>query len=727
MNDAKESNFLPLGSPSLIKSLCALIVLLLGVYFYFFEAFISLSQKLIGGFSGDAGIYLWLVKRNSSELFTLPWFDTNAFYPYIKSLAWSDNFIAPSIVFGAINSVVADDILSWNILMLGALLLNGYATFRLLYSITARFDVSLAAGICALSFLPIVSHLGHPQLVFFFLVIYFISSLLRFLSSASLWSALLTGLLVTLTFLTSVYYAVFEGLILGSICVALALAKPHFFSRSKTVRFFIGLTLGLFPLVPFALPYLTTKAIFGGRGLYEAFYFSANAASYFSTSDWSRWYAGLSGLSHSEASLFGGAFIILGIFFALPRFTEIDRLKKLRALVLAFFVVFFASSFLSPYYSMLKWLVFLSGWGVIVTLGQSLRTLGCLEKERGVLVLTNRAMLGMLLFSSFVFIFCSFGPLGNPEKNQWAPGFYSFLYYLVPGFEGVRAISRAGIVAMYFVLILYFLSIWRLVESQRYARAKWLLYCLLALPCLEQALAKFPLESYTKAPEIVTSNIALTDREVTLALPYAGKITKDGGAESWVDFATKNVTFMNWFLGTNRWLVNGYSGLKSKITRELPKGLANFPDDRSIKTLSSLGALSKIFIFPHMISDYSEEVFTSKLALYKDQLKILSRDSAGNFLIGFAPRVLISPDFRVVVPGDVLSLDISLEKSSTCPKTPVVVQMTDSVLEGKEIASFTLQNKTETFSLPLSKALNARWIGFRSADCPLYYTGVGFK
>src|SRR5690606_29944065 len=62
-----------------------------------FSALLHISTHYIGGFQGDAGLYSWLTNLNSQN-FLFPWFETNGFYPYGYSLAWSDNFILPSLL-----------------------------------------------------------------------------------------------------------------------------------------------------------------------------------------------------------------------------------------------------------------------------------------------------------------------------------------------------------------------------------------------------------------------------------------------------------------------------------------------------------------------------------------------------------------------------------------------------------------------------------------------------
>jgi len=50
--------------------------------------------------------------------------------------------------------------------------------------------------------------------------------------------------------------------------------------------------------------------------------------------------------------------------------------------------------------------------------------------------------------------FIALGPLGNPEKHQWAFGVYRAWYALLPGFDSVRAIGRIGVLTAFALSVL---------------------------------------------------------------------------------------------------------------------------------------------------------------------------------------------------------------------------------------------------------------------------------
>src|SRR5262249_26811995 len=148
----------------------------------------------IGGAQRDAGLYSWLMEINARDLLRMPWFSTKAFYPYAHSLAFSDNFIFPSLVASPFLEIGVPPGLVFNLIILCAELLTGYGTFRVAYALTADFASSLIAGSGFIAFAYFTAHLGHPQLQFAFFFPYFVLAFLSFFARPSYGRAFLSGL-----------------------------------------------------------------------------------------------------------------------------------------------------------------------------------------------------------------------------------------------------------------------------------------------------------------------------------------------------------------------------------------------------------------------------------------------------------------------------------------------------------------------------------------------------
>ena len=148
-----------------ISAICAFVGLLIILRW---DAVLNISTHYVGGSERDAGFYMWLAKSNLRDLVSYPWFNTAAFYPYTRTLAWSDNFILPSFLMGLLPLGASRPALAWNIVLLGAGFLNGYLTFRLCYKLSGDFGASFAGGALFMGLSWFSGNLGHPQLQFVF-------------------------------------------------------------------------------------------------------------------------------------------------------------------------------------------------------------------------------------------------------------------------------------------------------------------------------------------------------------------------------------------------------------------------------------------------------------------------------------------------------------------------------------------------------------------------------
>ena len=256
-----SDNFLPDYSLSLKRKLKAAAFFLLLLFSYRYESILKIQAHYLGTPNSDAGLYLWLFKSNLQDLFSLTWFNTKGFYPYTQSLAWSDNFILPSIIAWPFVKLGVSITIAYNAILLLANFLNAYLTFRFSYQISKFYLGSILAGTCFFSFPFLSMHLGHPQLQFAFWIPLTLIFFFKAFNTRHFLYALLTGLIVFLSFLTSVYYTFFILVLLKLIFLSLLLQKKAYFTLSKLGRWASGFTLGFAPIVFFAFPYLAVKEL----------------------------------------------------------------------------------------------------------------------------------------------------------------------------------------------------------------------------------------------------------------------------------------------------------------------------------------------------------------------------------------------------------------------------------------------------------------------------------
>ncbi len=695
-----EKQFILLHPIPLVLCLRGAVVLLVALVILRWQGIIKLSSHFIGGASRDAGLYIWLTQTTARDLFELPWFHTQAFYPYSGSLAWSDNFILVGLLAKLLFSIGVSLPLAYNLLLLGAQFLNGLFTYYFCLRLTGSQAPSLVAGCAFLSLSYFSCNLGHPQLMYAFWIPAAISSLFSFLSRPHFIPAIVSGLMVVGAFLTTVYFALFILISFAIICLGVALLHPRHYRPADYFLFFGGIAVGLIPLVLFAQPYLSVREVFGERAIYEAYYFSATALSYVAFSPFSLIYNWTSGVSHDEAFLGCGLFLLIFATTAFGRAFGVKRLRLMRLTFIAFFCLACVFS-LEDTHQVLQisgatanYLCAVSMWGALISLCFLLFHLGSLERDLGVSLFTNRDLMAIFIFLAVTAFLLSLGPQGNPEKGHVALGIYRLLYEIMPGFNSIRAISRIGILVLFAFCVLLALAL-------NYCKHKlaWgprLLAGIGVAIFLENAPQSIPVEEPLPAPSVleVLRNESKAN-DVILFLPMAPGTQPNGQVKSWGDYAHVNTTYMNWAFPLHRPIVNGYSGQRSKLMREYPGQLAQFPDNRSRQVLASIGGLRFVVFSSQFDPSFNPQMFASKIESAKDSLRYILGDAQGNYLFEYIGDQNLSLDsYSLWVPGcprRSLQLELKALYDSKINAATVDIRSPDTILD---IAFHTVQVTT---------------------------------
>ncbi len=446
----------------LVFGLLTLLILVLRV-----DVLINFSSLVLGGVRGDAGIYFWLIDEIPSSLSLRNWFETSAFYPYSKTLAWSDNFIIPSLLAQLFQLLGLNKIASYNLLLLFAQAANGFSLYLLAYLISRRRLAAFLGGalFCTLSYFS--SQLGHPQLQFFFVIPLGVFLFYLAVQKNSFLSYLCLTVFVALSFLVAVYYALFLSYSIAFFYLCHLFLHPEHFQKGKLGDLFFATLISAFVLLPFLLPYFQVASVFGKRELYEAYYLSAHALSYLSFSDWSIPYSSTSALSGSEAVF--GIGIVLPVLALLMLLSSLKASKLRRALIvfgIALALCFFFSS-LKPLVKLLSpdessflyrfiliahwpnWLVALLSWACIGAFFYLFYRVGRLERNVQLRHFSDRDHVLCFAGLALLAFLLSLGPLGNPERGDLLLSPYAFLQGVLPGLSGLRAASRFGILVIF--------------------------------------------------------------------------------------------------------------------------------------------------------------------------------------------------------------------------------------------------------------------------------------
>src|SRR5258706_712838 len=134
----------------------------------------------IGEYSNSEIVITWIQNWVVHSIFTNPLglFDTNVYYPFHNTLAYSDTFLSSSILVLPIYFLIREPLVLSNTTFITSLILLGFSIYILSYYITKNFWISILSGIL-INFSPYVLdkriHIqilaveGVPFAIFFFL------------------------------------------------------------------------------------------------------------------------------------------------------------------------------------------------------------------------------------------------------------------------------------------------------------------------------------------------------------------------------------------------------------------------------------------------------------------------------------------------------------------------------------------------------------------------------
>jgi hypothetical protein len=686
MSPSPSSKFIVLHSCSCKHQLQAMALLSALLVISLADSLALLTSHYIGGVSGDGGLYIWLTKVSLNSLSPTAWFDTPAFFPYGRSLAWSDNFILPAAFVQLLQALGLAHVSSYNAIFLASILLNGFLSFRLAHAISGNYWASLAVGAISLRFAPLWVQLGHPQLAFFFFVPLALHLALTFAATNRRSCALVAGLLVTCSFLTTVYYALFIVLLFASFFALLYLLRPRALPVRHLLEFIALSLLGFLPTVAFLWPYLEVRAVFGERGIYEAYAFAASGLSYLTASPNSLLYSFTSSFSHAEARLYAGLLVLLLVPVTLAHILAAKTFQKLTvafALLLILTLVFSDRDVLKPWMadaraasSLANGIATVSCWALLLVFALLCRKLARAEQQLGFDILTNRSLQMLILGIALTFFAVSLGPLGNPERGQLALGPFRLLYETLPGFSALRAVSRSGLVAVWCILLTlpFFFNRLKIRGAVGYIVAFGLVFLVL----LENWVVHTPFEPLPETPKIYQT-LADQPAGAAIILPFAGELKDNGSPVSWREFARLNVLAMNWAAETGKTIVNGYSGQRSQIMRHFPRQMANFPDQRSLETLSLLAGLRYVVVHAELSLESIEQI-VQRTENFPGLLQLIKQDGSHALFLFTPSSHRLEPETNVRTPADPrLTLQFEIMTPASGEKTtPLELRVRES-------------------------------------------------
>lgn len=596
-----------------------------------------INSRYFGGASYDAGLYVWLTEE-AYKVFTRFNFHTSAFYPFGYSLAWSDNYILVSSLLRFFSS--NNSPFYYNLCLLIVDALNGYCTFRVVQYLCGRSDAALYSGIAFQTFGFLSQHYGHPQLQWFFWIPLATEWYLRTISTRSILCMIGVISLVPISFATSVYHSIFMVLML--ILVSLVYYKSSITSVASILYcarwsyFPIGIIFLALGLISY--PYLLVQESFGSRNIGESFYFAANGLSYISASSLSYFYSNLSTLSHAEARLFPGFMFVIFTLISIvvtavaheesPSCLKFLHIFRSTLLLVLFSLVMVTSCFENR---LIGIVTIAASWMLLIV------AFVCCRLKDG-----QRQAESFFLFGFFTFLIISFGPVFSDVKMSPIPSLGTFVYSVVPGFKGIRAIGRAGLVAIWCASVLN-----GLILSRLFSRIVPIVLLTVIAFC-ENWHPIIPVEGLTKVPEMLNR---VKENSVFISLPLVGNVDDSGGIKSWREFSGNNIEAMLWARAAGLRTVNGYSGQRTYFMERLPGVLRNFPDGRSFKYLSRIVNLKYVLFRSGLHDNFDRSSFSQRIKRYKRMYRLIEQDESGNYLFKLARSYVRFQNHIVRVPG----------------------------------------------------------------------------
>jgi hypothetical protein len=206
--------------------------------------------------------------------------DGNMFYPETRTLTYSDAVPVEGAVAAPLIWLGLPPVLVQNIMIFGAMIVSGCTMFALVQYLTGSFGAALLAGI-VFGFAPYrFEHVMHLELQWAMWSPLAFLFLHRTFETGRVKDGVLTGLMIALQMLSSIYYGVYLATLVGLGAVLLILARRIEHPRRVIPALGAGALLAVVVCGAYAMPYLQTRNRVGERTVDQVAMFSARPSNY---------------------------------------------------------------------------------------------------------------------------------------------------------------------------------------------------------------------------------------------------------------------------------------------------------------------------------------------------------------------------------------------------------------------------------------------------------------
>lgn len=207
-------------------------------------------------------------------------YDGNIFYPELRTLAYSDAMLVPSLMVAPLVWLGIHKILVYNVLLLSGFVLSGAAMFLLVRSLTHHVGAALFAGF-VFAFLPYrFMHYAHLELQMSQWMPLCLWAFHKCVDDGRMRNGLLAGLFFALQTLSSWYYGIFFATFLLPVGGAILIGAGWDRARRAMRPLVAGAVLALLLIAPFSIPYFKARQTLGERPVSEIQFYSATPQNY---------------------------------------------------------------------------------------------------------------------------------------------------------------------------------------------------------------------------------------------------------------------------------------------------------------------------------------------------------------------------------------------------------------------------------------------------------------
>jgi len=249
--------------------------------------------------------------------------DGNMFYPEKRTLTYSDAVPVEAAFAAPLLWIRLPPVLVQNIMIFGAMIASACAMFTLVRYLTASAGAGIVAGL-AFGFAPYrFEHVMHLELQWAMWSPLAFLYLHRTFETGRMKHGILTGLMVALQMLSSIYYGVYLATLLSAAAVLLFIARRMDIPRRAVASLGAGAVLAGVICGAYAIPYLQTRKHVGDRTIEQVATFSARPSNYLVPTPENRLYGhGVQSEGRPERRLFPGTVItllaIVGLLYREP-------------------------------------------------------------------------------------------------------------------------------------------------------------------------------------------------------------------------------------------------------------------------------------------------------------------------------------------------------------------------------------------------------------------------